>query len=253
MMTEPLRWRLSAGRRFAQGLADLRFEKRPRFLFVGETMIRHASPSCTITATSGGVHGATTWSRLIAPSSFLLIVAAGFLRAGSDAVNMTSITPATDKDLRAAASTQKHSARNFIDTCGSASPALRITALCIYQFWQYSALRPLAYLFTTRWPPQGGIPRSRSTGSPIPPRSSFPANSIDPTAVDISSPLRLTPSIRGSSQPFTAGRCCRQGDRRGAVHGDAPRVLGDVQIQRAGSTVLLGVDGVRSSERSEGK
>src|ERR1700730_15720476 len=154
MMTEPLWWRLSAGRRFAQGLADLRFEKRPRFLFVGETMIRHASPSRTITATSGGVHGATTWSCLIAPSSFLLILAAGFLRAGSDAVNMTSITPATDKNLRAAASTQKHSARNFIDTCGSASPALRITALCIYQFWQYSALRPLPYLFTTRWPPQ---------------------------------------------------------------------------------------------------
>jgi len=42
-----------------------------------------------------------------------------------------------------------------------------------------------------------------STVSPIPPRFSFPANSIDPTAVDISSRLRLTPSIRGSSQPFT--------------------------------------------------
>ena len=132
MMTEPLWWRLSAGRRFAQGLADLRFEKGPRFLFVGETMIRHASPSRAITATSGGVHGATTWSCLIAPPSFLLIVAAGFLRAGSDAVDMTSITPATDKNLRAAASAQKHSARNFIDTCGSASRALRITALCIY-------------------------------------------------------------------------------------------------------------------------
>ena len=185
MMTEPLWWRLSAGRRFAQGLADLRFEKGPRFLFVGETMIRHASPSRAITATSGGVHGATTWSCLIAPPSFLLIVAAGFLRAGSDAVDMTSITPATDKNLRAAASAQKHSARNFIDTCGSASRALRITALCIYQFWQYSALRPLVYLFTTRRPPQGWNSKERSTGSPIPPRFSFPANSIGPTSVDI--------------------------------------------------------------------
>jgi len=174
MMTQPLWWRLSAGRRFAQGLADLRLEKRPRFLFVGETMIRHASPSRTITATSGGVHGATTWSGLIAPPSFLLLVAAGFLRAGSDAVNMTSITPATDKNLRAAASTQKHSARNFIDTCSSASQALRITALCIYQFWQYSALRPLAYRFTTRWPPQGGISRSRSTRLAHPTTLLFP-------------------------------------------------------------------------------
>ena len=155
MMTEPLWWRLSAGRRFAQGLADLRFEQRPRFLVVGETMIRHASPARTITATSGGVHSAPTWSYLIAPPSFPLFVAAGLLRASSDAVDITSITSATDKNLRAAASTQKHPSRSFIDTCGSASPALRITALCIYQFWQYSALRPLTYLFTTRWPPPG--------------------------------------------------------------------------------------------------
>jgi hypothetical protein len=45
-------------------------------------------------------------------------------RAGSDAVDMTSITPATDKNLRAAASAQKHSARNFIDTCGSLPPTI---------------------------------------------------------------------------------------------------------------------------------
>jgi hypothetical protein len=124
--------------RLTKLLADLRLERRPCFLFVGETMIRHASPSRTVTATSGGVHGATTWSCLIAPPSFPLFVATGFLRAGSNAVDMTSITPATDKHLGAAASTQKHSARNLIDTCGSASPALRITALCIYiyQFWQ---------------------------------------------------------------------------------------------------------------------
>jgi hypothetical protein len=154
-MTEPRWWRLSPGRRFAQRLVDLRFEQRPRFLFVGETMIRHASPARTITATSGSVHDATTWSCLIAPPSFPLVVAAGFLRARSDAVDMTSITSATDKNLRAAASTQKHSARNFIDTCGSASPALRITALCVYQLGQYSALRPLTYLFTIRWPPPG--------------------------------------------------------------------------------------------------
>jgi hypothetical protein len=79
---------------------------------------------------------------------------------------MTSITSATDKNLRAAASTQKHSARNFIDTCGSASPALRITALCVYQFWQYSALRPLTYLFTTRWLRQDRNPRSRVQAHP---------------------------------------------------------------------------------------
>src|ERR1700693_1314896 len=136
---------------------------------------------------------------------------------------MTSDTPATDKNLRAAASAQKHSARNFIDTCGSASRALRITALCIYQFWQYSALRPLVYLFTTRRPPQGWNSKERSTGSPIPPRFSFPANSIDPTAVDISSPLRLTPSIRGSSQPATPGGSTLF---RAEKQGDFPRITG---------------------------
>ena len=111
-------------------------------------MIRHALSSGTVTAISVGVHDAATGRCLMTSASFPLPAAAGFLRAGSDAVDMTSITPATDKNLRAAASTQKHSARNFMDTCGSASPALRITALCIYQFCQYSALRLLVYLFT---------------------------------------------------------------------------------------------------------
>ena len=122
MMTEPLWWRLSAGRRFAQGLADLRLEKRPRFLFVGETMIRHASPSRTVTATSGSVHGATTWSCLIAPPSFPLLVAAGFLRAGSDAIVLAAIALPTDKNLRAASTTQKRPARHFIGTVRHINP-----------------------------------------------------------------------------------------------------------------------------------
>jgi hypothetical protein len=122
MMTEPLWWRLSAGRRFAQGLADLRFEKTTRFLFVGETMIRHASPSRTVTATSGGVHGATTWSCLIAPPSFPLLVPAGFLRAGSDAIVLAAIALPTDKNLGATATTQKRPARHFIGTVKHINP-----------------------------------------------------------------------------------------------------------------------------------
>src|ERR1700730_18847791 len=122
MMTEPLWWRLSAGRRFAQGLADLRFEKRTRFLFIRETMIRHASPSRTVTATSGNVHGATTWSCLIAPPSFPLLVAAGFLRAGSDAIVLAAIALPTDKNLGATATTQKRPARHFIGTVRHINP-----------------------------------------------------------------------------------------------------------------------------------
>jgi hypothetical protein len=122
MMTEPLWWRLSAGRRFAQGLADLRFEKRTRFLFIRETMIRHASPSRTVTATSGNVHGATTWSCLIAPPSFPLLVAAGFLSAGSDAIVLAAIALPTDKNLGATATTQKRPARHFIGTVKHINP-----------------------------------------------------------------------------------------------------------------------------------
>src|SRR6266404_6865209 len=64
--------------------------------FFRETMIRHAVLSGTITAISVDVHGATTRSCLIASPSFPLSVAAGFLRAGSDAVDLASITLPTD-------------------------------------------------------------------------------------------------------------------------------------------------------------
>jgi hypothetical protein len=55
--------------------------------------------------------------RLIAPPSFLLIRAAGILHAGSEAVDLATIAVLTDKNLRAAATTQKQSARHFIGAC----------------------------------------------------------------------------------------------------------------------------------------
>jgi hypothetical protein len=91
-------------------------------LFVGETMIRHASLSRTVTATSGSVHGATTWGCLIAPPSFPLLVAAGFLRAGSNAIVLAAIALPTDKNLRAAPTTQKRPARHFIGTVRHINP-----------------------------------------------------------------------------------------------------------------------------------
>src|ERR1700688_2549402 len=85
-------------------------------------MIRHASLSRTVTATSGGVHGATTWSCLIAPPSFPLVVAAGFLRAGSDTIDLAAIALPTDKNPRAAATTEKRPARHFIGTVRHINP-----------------------------------------------------------------------------------------------------------------------------------
>ena len=69
------------------------------------------------------MHTATTRSCLIASPSFPLVLAPGFQRAGSEAVDLTSIAPTTDKDLRAAASTQKHPAiRYFIGRVRHTTP-----------------------------------------------------------------------------------------------------------------------------------
>jgi len=91
-------------------------------LFVGGTMIRHALHSCTVTATSGSVHGATTRSCLIAPPSFPLVLAADILRAGSEAVDLAAIAVPADKNLRAAATTHKQSARHFIGAVRHINP-----------------------------------------------------------------------------------------------------------------------------------
>jgi hypothetical protein len=58
----------------------------------------------------------------MASPSFPLVVAPGFLCAGSDAVDLTSFAPNTDKDLRAAASTQKHPAIRFIGRVRHTNP-----------------------------------------------------------------------------------------------------------------------------------
>jgi len=98
------------------------------------TMIRHASLSGPVTAISVGVHGATTGSCLMTSASFPLLVTAGFLSAGSDAVYLPAIAPPTDNKLHAAARAQKHPARNFIDACGGAGPARQIPTLGVAHF-----------------------------------------------------------------------------------------------------------------------
>ena len=113
-MAEPVYRELSADRLFTHLGEGSQCEQRTRVALFGWTLIRHAPTSGAVTAISGGVHGATTRSCLIASPSLPLAVAASVLRAGSGAVDLASVAPATDKDLRAAASTQKHSARHFI-------------------------------------------------------------------------------------------------------------------------------------------
>jgi hypothetical protein len=68
-------------------------------------MIRHALPPGSVPAISLGMQGATTRSCLVASPCLPLSVAAGFLRAGSGAIDLASIAPPTDKNLTAAADT----------------------------------------------------------------------------------------------------------------------------------------------------
>jgi hypothetical protein len=104
-------------------------------------MIRHASHSGTVTATSLGVHGATARGCLIASASFPSPVAPGLLGAGSPAVNLASVAPTTDKHLTTATSAKKNPARYFINTCVRAFQTLAILVLCVGKFQQYWALR----------------------------------------------------------------------------------------------------------------
>jgi hypothetical protein len=106
-------------------------------------MIRHASHSGTVTATSLGVHGATARGCLIASASFSSPVAPGLLGAGSHAVNLASVAPTTDKHLTTATSAKKNPARYFINTCVRAFQTLAILVLCVGKFQQYWALREL--------------------------------------------------------------------------------------------------------------
>jgi hypothetical protein len=97
-------------------------------------MIRHASLSGAVAAISVGVHDASTRSCLVTSASCPLLVAAGFLGAGSGAVGLPAIAPPTDNNLQATASAEKHPARNVIDACGSARPARQIPTLGIAHF-----------------------------------------------------------------------------------------------------------------------
>jgi hypothetical protein len=122
MMAEQVRSWPFAGRR---RLVDTLCERGTSVANLGQTMIRHVSLSSTVAAISFGMHGTATRSCLIASPGFPLPVAAPFLRAGSDAVDLASIAPPTDKNLGAAARAQEHPARCFIRARGTACASCR--------------------------------------------------------------------------------------------------------------------------------
>lgn len=118
---------------------DRQSGRREFILHLGQTLIRHAASSSTVAAISLGVHGTSPRSCLIAAPSFPLPLAAGVLRACSEAVRMASIAPSTNEDLTAAARAKKHPANRVIGT--SASPTRRIPGISVWLLKQCSALR----------------------------------------------------------------------------------------------------------------
>jgi hypothetical protein len=121
-------------------------------MLLGKTMIRHVVElSGTVATIPLGMQGATTGRRLIASPSFPLPVAAGFLRAGSDAVDLAAVTSPTNKNLTSTASAQKHPARSFLHTCRTAGSTCRKPALCFSQL-QQSVLRLRACPSLRFWP-----------------------------------------------------------------------------------------------------
>lgn len=92
-------WGLSDGWRLTDSDDGGAFEQKARFPFHCKTMIRHALPPGTVAATSFGMQNATARARLIASASFSLMIAAGFLCAGSDAVDLATVASSTDKNL----------------------------------------------------------------------------------------------------------------------------------------------------------
>jgi hypothetical protein len=70
-------------------------------------MVRHASMSSAIPAAPVGVHSPATVSCLIAPPGLPTPLTPCFLSAGPEAVNLTAIASAADKNLNAATGAQK--------------------------------------------------------------------------------------------------------------------------------------------------
>jgi hypothetical protein len=146
-------------------------------------MIRHAL-SGTVATIAFGMQGTPTGSRLIAPPSFPLLLAAGFLRTGSDAVDLAAVTSPTNKNLTSTTCAQKHPARRFLHAFRAAAGST-----CRKPAPTFCQLRHCSVLPTTE------IARSGNTASQI----LWPwSNSRGSDHQNI-----IPPFIRGFTQPST--------------------------------------------------
>jgi hypothetical protein len=138
VMTAVVPWRAAARRRLTQARPDSpRSTQTARVVLPGQTMIRHASNPGAVTAVSFGVRGAAMGGCLITSASLPLAFAADVPGAVSHAINLVSIAPPANKNLRAAAGTQEHTADHFVITCGQKCSIHANITLRDSQFRQY--------------------------------------------------------------------------------------------------------------------
>jgi hypothetical protein len=154
-MTAAVSRRRGARRRSIQTRRPVPPARRIGFRLLIRTMIRHASHPGAVMAVSFGMHGAATGGCLMTSASLPLPLAAGVPRAASHAINLAPIAPPANKNLRAAAGTQEHSAGHIVITCGQtcsthASIMLRVSWCRQYRdLRQFLSARPEGILTTT--------------------------------------------------------------------------------------------------------
>jgi len=118
--------RACAGRGITRSRGTLQSAPGTGFRLMGGTLIRHATGSGAVPAVSLGVHGAATGCCLMPSAGFPLVVTAGVMSAALRTVNLASVAPSTDKNLRTAERTQKHPKGVFINTSRGTCPARSI-------------------------------------------------------------------------------------------------------------------------------
>jgi hypothetical protein len=173
-MTATMSWRCGARRRSIQTRRPVPPARRTGFRLLIGTMIRHASNPSAVTAVSFGVHGAATRGCLMTATSLPLPLAAGVPRAASHAINLAPIAPPANKNLRAAAGTQEHSAGRFVITCGQTCSTHASITLRVSWFRQYRDLRQFLSAG-----PEGILTATGFRGCPVGHRLNFARQGAD--------------------------------------------------------------------------
>ena len=231
-MTAAVSRRCGAGRRSIPTRRPVPPARRTGFRLLIRTMIRHAPHPGAVTAVSFGVHGAATRGCLMTATSLPLPLAAGVPCAASHAINLAPIAPPANKNLRAAAGTQEHSAGRFVITCGQTCSTHASITLRVSWFRQYRDLRQFLSAG-----PEGILTTTGFRGCPVGPSSEFRATwrrrkggPADP-ALAASAPFGPSGSLDAGEAESRLVSGCRRLDAGSHRHRQAFRLLSKQQLR----------------------